>query len=110
MGEGGRAPADHTSDFSFNYSRARVALEAAVEDLMTSSWEESRRRLAHEMAVAMTHAAKAAGWWDTESILRPLSSLLALSAPEVMAIRPAVHTKLIEFLVLLRQNPASRSA
>jgi hypothetical protein len=110
MGNSKGQPTNTSSDFGLNFPRACVALEDAVCDLISNGWEESRRRLAQDMAVAMTQAAKAAGWWETESILRPLSQLLGLSSPEVISVRQAVRDKMLELLNLLKKNPASRSA
>ena len=111
MGIRGRTqPEETSSDFGHTYSRARRALEAAVYDLISNGWQESRRRRAYDMAVALTQGAKDMGWREAEKILRPLTSLLALSAHEVIVIRQAVRDQLIELLGLLKKSPASRSA
>jgi len=110
MGNSKGQPGNTSSDFGLNFPRARVALEDAVFDLIANGWEESRRRLALEMAVALSQAAKSAGWHEIESTLRPLSQLLALSLPEVISIRQAVRDKMLELLALLKKSRASRSA
>lgn len=92
------------------FMRARIALETAVQDLLSGNWEEGRRRNTFEMAVALRQAARDAGWHETESTLRVVESLLALPAREALAIRQAVGEKMSELLGLLRKVPASRSA
>jgi hypothetical protein len=62
------------------------------------------------MGVALTQAAKLEGWWETESTLRALSSILSLSAAEILPIRLAARDKLLELLQLLKKVPASRIA
>jgi hypothetical protein len=95
---------------SSSWPRASSALEAAVLDLLSGGWDEDRRLRAHEMAVALTQAAKMAGRWETEAVLRPLCSLLTLSSQEMLSIRQAVREKLLELLGLLKSHHASRSA
>jgi hypothetical protein len=110
MGYSRQEPAGDSSDFTSNFLGARLALENAVYDLISSGWEEDRRRRAYDMSVALTRAAKLAAWWESESLLRRLSSLLDLSLPQVTSIRQEVRDKLIEILNLLKKNSASRSA
>ena len=102
--------AGKTFDFASSWTGASRALEEAVLDLLAGGWEEERRLRAYEMAVILTQAAKVAGCWETEGVLRPLSCLLALSSQEMCSIQQAVREKLLELLSLLKKYPASRSA
>ena len=110
MGNSRQEPTANSSDFASTFPRARKALESAVYDLVLNGWEESRRRRAYDMAVALTRAAKLAGWRDSEGLLRPLCCLLDLSVPQVDSIRQELGNKLMELLTLLKKQPASRSA
>jgi hypothetical protein len=92
------------------FAKASVVLEGAVLDLLRSGWEEDSRRLVHHMARALRQAARRAGWWDRESALRVIESLLALSAAEFLPIRKAVGDKLLELLAYLMNVPTCRSA
>jgi len=98
------------TDFQATFARATLALEQTVYDLLSYGWDENFRVRAYEMALALTHAAKSAGHWETEGVLRAIGSLLALSAGEVAAIQPAVRDKLTELLNLLKRLPLSQSA
>jgi len=93
-----------------DFPRASKALDEAILDLLAGGWEEDRRVRAFDMAVVLTQAAKLAGCWEMEAVLRPLCSLLSLSSREILPIRPAVREKLLELLGLLQKHPASRSA
>ena len=96
---------------STTFLKACSALEGAVLDLLSGSWEEASRLRAHEMAVALRHAAHASAWWDAESALKAVESLLALSPAEALAIRAAIGPRLLEYLGLLKQpSILSRSA
>jgi len=97
-------------EFSSSWPRASKALEEAVLDLLSGDWDEDRRRRAYDMALVLTQAAKIAGCWEMEAVLRPLCALLGLSVQEVGLIRQAVRDKLIELLGLMKASPASRSA
>ena len=92
------------------FMKARTALETAVQDLLSTDWEEGQRHNAFEMAVALRQAARESGWHETESTLRVVESLLSLPSREAQAIRQALRDKLGELLGLLRKVPASRSA
>jgi hypothetical protein len=92
------------------FARASVILEGAVLDLLANGWEEDSRRLVQLMAGALRQVARRAGWWDRESALRAMESLLALSAAELLPVRKPVGDKLRELLAYLINAPASRSA
>lgn len=108
----GRSPGGPypSPDFASGFRGAAAALEASVHDLLSTGWNEPERRRAHEIALAHTEGAKAAGWKETGGILQALTSLLALPLGEVIAIREALRTRLLELLELLRNLPASESA
>lgn len=92
------------------FAKACSALEGAVLDLLSGPWEEGSRRRAYEMAVALRHAAHELAWWDAESALKAVESLLALSPREVEAIHRAIGDRLQEYLGLLKKPSISRSA
>jgi hypothetical protein len=93
-----------------SFARASVVLEGAVLGLLSDGWEEDSRQLAHHMAGALRQAARHAGWWDRESALRAIESLLALSASELLPIRMPIGDKLRELLAYLMNVPSARSA
>ena len=92
------------------FAKASVVLEGAVLELLRNGWEEDSRRLVHHMARSLRQAARQAGWWDRESALRVIESLLALSAAELLPIRKPVGDKLLELLTYLMNVPTCRSA
>jgi len=92
------------------FAKASLVLEGAILDLIRDAWEEDSRRLAHHMAGALRQAARHAGWWDRESALRAVESLLALSSSELLPIRKPVGDKLLELLAYQMNVPTSRIA
>ena len=101
---------DNLVDFVAAFPKALLALETSVEELISSGWDEPLRCRAHDMASALSRAAKDARWWETEAALRPLVVLLELSPRAELAIQDDVRGKLHELLSLLKTYPASRSA
>jgi hypothetical protein len=97
-------------DLVLTFAKASVVLEGAVLDLLRGEWQEDSRRLVHHMAHALRQAAHRAGWWDRESALRVIESLLALSAAESLPIRKPVGDKLRYLLTYLMNVPTCRSA
>lgn len=97
-------------DFATSYPAATAALERAVHDLLASSWDEMRRRRAHEMAVALSEGAKMAGWKETGGVLQAMASLLALPLEEVIGIREAMREKLLELLGFMKSSSDVESA
>jgi len=97
-------------DLTTDFAKACTALDAAVLDLLSGGWDEAPRRQAHDLAVALRQAARGAGWRDSESDLRAVESLLALSSREVQPVRRAVGDRLLEFLGELRKSRLSRTA
>lgn len=98
------------SNFATAFSRASLVLEGAVLDLLSGGWDEDLRKLTHHMAGALRQAARDVGWGDQESALRAIESLVELSAAELLPIREAVGSKLLEFFTLLKKIPTTRSA
>jgi hypothetical protein len=105
-----RPSSDTASQFTSDFAKAVTALEAAVFDLMSGSWEETSRRRAYDMAVALRQAARGAGWQETEDALRALESLLALSPQVVVSIQRPIGDKMLEFLRLLKGGRVTRNA
>jgi len=101
---------DNRVDFGTAFPKALQSLDTAVQEVISSGWEEYSRSHAHELAAALTMAAKDAHWWETEAVLRPIVALLALSPRELFPIQEDVRGKLLELLALLKRFPASRSA
>jgi len=97
-------------DTSTTFVKACANLEEAVLDLLSGPWDEAARRRALEMAVALRHAAHESAWWDAESALKAVESLLTLTSHEALAIRAAVGARLLEYFGLLKKPPVSRSA
>ena len=98
------------SKLGLTFSRACLVLEGVVLDLLGGDWEEVPRGLSLQMSVALRQAARDAGWWDRESALRALESLLSLPPREVLPVRWDVGMKLLELLTVLKEGPATRSA
>ena len=96
--------------FVLTFAKASVVLESAVLDLLREGWDEDSRRIVQHMAGSLRQAARHAGWFDRESALRAIESLLALSATELLPIRKPVGDKLLELLAYLMSVPTSRSA
>jgi hypothetical protein len=92
------------------FAKASVVLEGAVLDLLREGWQEDSRRLVHHMTGALRQVARHAGWWDRESALRAMESILALSAGEFLPLRKALSEKLLELLAYLMSVPTCRSA
>jgi len=98
------------ADLAASFPRAWVALEAAVYDLLANGWDEPRRRRAHELAVALSQGARAAGWKETGGVFQAMASLLALPLGDVLSVREPLGEKLLELMELLRDSRASESA
>ena len=98
------------NEFEANLPRAVQALESSIAGLLGSAWEELHRARAHELAVALTQAAKEARCWETEGILRPIASLLSLSERDGIPVRQGIGQKLLALIGLLKKVPASRTA
>ena len=101
---------DGSADFLSDFHRASRILEEAVRDLLASDWDEPCRRRAHQLAVALTDAAKASGWKETAGVVQAIASLLALSLGEVIGVRTALRERLLELLDVLKDSPASETA
>src|SRR5207244_3263288 len=97
-------------EFHSHFRPAEAALEAAVHDLLSTGWDESRRRRAHQMAVALWESSEVAGWNETAGRLQALAALLALPLIQVLSIRDVVREKLLALLNLLGEPRMSDSA
>ena len=104
-----RPPDSSAADFTSDFSKAVTALEAAVFDLISGGWEDPSRRRAYDMTIALRQAAHGAGWKETESSLRALESLLALSPQVVQSIRRPIGDKVLEFVGMLKGVRAARA-
>lgn len=106
----GAAPENRLPEFEESFPQGLAALEIAVHDLLSTGWEEPRRRRAHEISTALCDAAKMSGWKETGGILQAISSLLTLSLVETLSVREAIRDKLLELLGLLRGSARSETA
>jgi hypothetical protein len=97
-------------DFESSYPGARAALEEAVHALLSSGWDETLRRRAHEIATTLFEATRQAGWKEASSVLQALASLLALPLGDVISVREDLRNKLLELLDLLGDDPLAESA
>ena len=96
--------------FAATFDQAVLVLEGAVVDLLSGGWDEDLRKLTCLMAAALRQASRDTGWYDRESALRVIESLVALSAKELLPIRQPVGQKLLELFALLKKGPAVRTA
>jgi hypothetical protein len=78
-------------------------LERAVLDLLENFWEEPLRRHAHEVSTALLDACKNYGYLELASVIRAISSLVALPMEEVLALEDALRAKLTELVGLLKE-------
>lgn len=78
-------------------------LERAVHDVLKHFWEEPLRRHAHELSVALLDGCKAYGYLELASVIRAITSLLALPMEEVLALEDALRSKLTELVSLLKE-------
>ena len=79
-------------------------LERAVKDVLDHFWEEPLRRYAHEVSVALLDGCKTYGYLELASVIRAISSLLALPMEEVLALEDALRAKLNELVGLLKER------
>src|SRR5262245_40356200 len=86
------------------------ALQEAVRELLSSSWDEIQQRRAQEVTHALLQSAKQEHRWESENLLRALESLLALSLATQPAQRAAAGIRVAELVSLLKRAPESRSA
>jgi hypothetical protein len=99
-----------SSDFETDFSKALAQLESAVHQVISSGWDDSRRRRAHELSTALCDASKVAGWKETAGVLQALTSLLALPLGEILSVRETVRDKMLELLGMLTRSVRSESA
>ena len=87
-----------------------LTLQEAVRELLTSSWDETQLQRVQEIVHALLQAAKMDKYWESESLLRALDSLLELPIAGEPNQRSAVGIKVAELVSLLKRAPTSRSA
>src|SRR2546421_6932746 len=92
------------------FSKALFQLEFAVHEVISSGWDEPRRRRAFEMSAALCELSKVSDWKETAGILQALTSLLALPLGEILSVREMVRDKLLELLGMLTKMVRSESA
>ena len=78
-------------------------LERAVRDVLDHFWEEPLRRHAHELSAALLDGCKSYGYLELASVIRAITSLLALPMEEVLALEDALRAKLNELIGLLKE-------
>ena len=99
------------SSHATQFTGGILALQEAIRDLITSSWDETQLQRAQELVHALLQAAKLDRYWESESLLRALDSLLGLPLQGDPAQRMAIGLKVAEIVSLLKRAPTStRSA
>jgi hypothetical protein len=78
-------------------------LERAIQDLLENFWEEPLRRHAHEMSSTLLEGCKTYGFLELASVIRAITSLVALPMEEVIALETALREKLAELIGLLKE-------
>jgi hypothetical protein len=79
------------------------ALERSVQDLLENFWEEPLRRHAHEVASTLLDGCKTYGFLELASVLRAITSLVALPMEEVLSLEEVLKAKLTELVDLLTE-------
>lgn len=79
------------------------ALERAVQETISSSWDELARRRAHEMAEALAEASAASELSDLTAVVRAIASLLKLRLEDTLAVQKDLREKLKELLGMLKE-------
>jgi hypothetical protein len=78
-------------------------LERAIQDLLENFWEEPLRRHAHELSSTLLEGCKIYGFLELASVIRAITSLVALPMEEVLTLENALREKLTELLSLLKE-------
>jgi len=78
-------------------------LERAVQDLLDHFWEEPLRRHAQELSATLLEGCKIYGFLELASVIRAISSLVALPMEEVLTLEDALRAKLTELISLLKE-------
>ncbi len=79
------------------------SLERSIQDLLDNFWEEPLRRHAHELSNALLEGCKIYGFLELASVIRAISSLVALPMEEVLTLETALKEKLTELIGLLKE-------
>src|SRR5262249_39626442 len=91
-------------DAVLNFPRCLQVLETAVRDVLIHFWEDSYRREALGQARALAGGCKVCGFRESSGLVRSLESLLSLTLAEVSGIQRSVGERLLDVLVLLREQ------
>jgi hypothetical protein len=78
-------------------------LDKSVLDLLEHFWEEPLRRHTHELATTLLEGCKTYGFLELVSVMRAITSLVALPMEEVLTLEAALKEKLIELVDLLKE-------
>jgi hypothetical protein len=78
-------------------------LERSVQDLLEHFWEEPLRRHTQELANALLEGCKVYGFLELASVMRAITSLVALPMEEVLTLEAALKEKLTELIDLLKE-------
>jgi len=78
-------------------------LERSIQDLLANFWEEPLRRHTHELATTLLEGCKTYGFLELASVLRAITSLVALPMEEVISLEGALKEKLTELIDLLKE-------
>ncbi len=79
------------------------SLERSIQDLLANFWEETLRRHTHEVANTTLEGCKTYGFLELASVLRAITSLLALPREDVISLQGALTEKLTELIGLLKE-------
>src|SRR5260221_803095 len=79
------------------------SLERSIQDLLDNFWEEPLRRHAQELSNALLEGCKIYGFLELASVIRAISSLVALPMEEVLTLETALKEKLAELIGLLKE-------
>jgi len=79
------------------------SLERSIQDLLDNFWEEPLRRHAHELSSTLLEGCKTYGFLELASVIRAITSLVALPMEEVLTLETALKEKLKELVSLLKE-------
>ena len=79
------------------------SLERAIQDLLENFWEEPLRRHAHELSGTLLEGCKTYGFLELASVIRAITSLVALPMEDVLTLEKALREKLTELVGLLKE-------
>jgi len=79
------------------------SLDRSIQDLLDHFWEEPLRRHAHELSNTLLEGCKTYGFLELASVIRAITSLVALPMEEVLTLETALKEKLKELVGLLKE-------